>query len=87
MLVLDEGTSALDPETERALYGVLAGLGADTTVITVAHRLETVRRFPRVVVFDAGRVVATGTFDEMSSGCEPFRRLVAAGSAPSADGG
>jgi ATP-binding cassette subfamily B protein len=63
VLVLDEATSALDAATQRALQAELAGRGC--TVVTIAHRLSTVRHADRIVVLDGGRVAESGTHDEL----------------------
>ena len=65
VLLLDEATSALDAESEQAVQQALAMLSRDRTTIVVAHRLATVRKANRIVVIDAGRVVATGTHDSL----------------------
>jgi ATP-binding cassette, subfamily B, bacterial len=69
LLVLDEATSAVDPETERALTEALHRLSEGRTLVSIAHRLSTAEAADRVLVFDAGRLVETG----------PHAELVAAG--------
>jgi ATP-binding cassette subfamily B protein len=60
LLVLDEATSAVDPETERALTEALARLAEGRTMVSIAHRLSTAEAADQVVVFDAGRIVEQG---------------------------
>lgn len=79
LLVLDEATSALDQETESKMTQTFDALRGETTVIVVAHRLSTVRRCDRVVLMDAGRVVAEGTFDQLRQDSPQFARLVSSG--------
>jgi len=61
LLLLDEATSALDAESEQAVQQAIARLAEGRTTLVVAHRLATVRRADRIVVMEAGRVVAQGT--------------------------
>ena len=61
ILLLDEATSALDAESERAVQQAVDRLSRGRTTLIVAHRLATVKRADRIVVFDKGRIVATGT--------------------------
>jgi ATP-binding cassette subfamily B protein len=65
VLLLDEATSALDAESEQAVQQALATLSRDRTTIVIAHRLATVRKADRIVVVEAGRIVATGTHDAL----------------------
>jgi len=65
VLVLDEGTSALDAASERAVQTALHDLRADRTTLVVAHRLSTVRAVDRVLVLDRGRLVEQGSHDEL----------------------
>ncbi|MGB3409573.1 MAG: ABC transporter ATP-binding protein [Microthrixaceae bacterium] len=65
LLILDEATSAVDPETERALAKALAKLSEGRTTISIAHRLSTAEAADIVVVFDAGRVVQIGHHSEL----------------------
>ncbi|MCB2154065.1 ABC transporter ATP-binding protein/permease [bacterium] len=65
ILVLDEATSALDNESEALVQEALDRLMKDRTVIVIAHRLSTVRNADRLVVMEEGRIVETGTHEEL----------------------
>ncbi|MCO5319702.1 MAG: ABC transporter ATP-binding protein/permease [Microthrixaceae bacterium] len=65
LLILDEATSSVDPETERRLSHALATLAEGRTTISIAHRLSTAEAADRVVVFDAGRIVQDGTHEQL----------------------
>ena len=75
LLILDEATSAVDPETERALAHALAKLAEGRTTISIAHRLSTAEAADLVVVFDAGRIVQIGTHDELVAEGGVYGRL------------
>lgn len=75
VLVLDEGTAALDNETERAVIRGLEELDGDTTVIMVAHRLTTIEHCQRIVYLESGRIVALGSFEELIHDHEGFQRM------------
>jgi ATP-binding cassette subfamily B protein len=65
LLVLDEATSAVDAETERALAEALERLAAGRTMVSIAHRLSTAETADLVLVFDDGRIVERGTHAEL----------------------
>ena len=65
IMVLDEATSALDAKTERQLQAALDAATQGRTTFVIAHRLATVRNATRILVFDHGRVVESGSFDEL----------------------
>jgi putative ABC transport system ATP-binding protein len=66
LLILDEATSAVDPETEVALVSALEQLSQGRTTISVAHRLSTAEKADLVLVFDQGRIVEIGSHSELS---------------------
>jgi ATP-binding cassette subfamily B protein len=65
VLLLDEATSALDAESEQAVQKALTNLSRGRTTIVIAHRLATVRKADRIVVMEAGEIVATGTHEAL----------------------
>ena len=65
LLVLDEATSSLDGITESYISESIQAMRGDVTVIMIAHRLSTVRQSDLVVYLDKGKVIATGSFDEV----------------------
>jgi ATP-binding cassette subfamily B protein len=75
VLLLDEATSALDAESERAVQQAVEHLGQGRTVLVVAHRLATVKRADRIVVFDQGRIVAQGRHDDLVAEGGLYARL------------
>jgi ATP-binding cassette subfamily B protein len=65
ILILDEATSAVDNETEAAIQRSLAKVAAGRTTIVIAHRLSTVRHAHRIHVMEAGRVIESGTHEDL----------------------
>ena len=65
LLILDEATSSVDPETEQALASALERLAEGRTVISIAHRLSTAERADLVLVVDRGEIVERGSHDEL----------------------
>lgn len=75
VLVLDEGTSALDNQTEREVMQSLQGLRLTKTLIIVAHRLSTIEKCDRVMFVDQGRVAGVGSYDELYVENAAFRLM------------
>jgi ATP-binding cassette subfamily B protein len=82
ILILDEATSALDPVTEIKLQLALDEVMKGRTSFVIAHRLATVRNATRILVFQHGRIVETGTFDELVRRGGFFAELAQAQFAP-----
>jgi glucan exporter ATP-binding protein len=82
ILILDEATSALDPVTEARLDLALDEVMKGRTTFVIAHRLATIRNATRILVFQQGRIVETGTFDELYRRGGFFTELVRAQFAP-----
>jgi ATP-binding cassette subfamily B protein len=76
VIVLDEATSNLDPETEVNVEGALRVLLAGRTAVVIAHRLRSAERADRVLMVDAGRIIADGTHAELVAGSPAYRELV-----------
>ena len=74
LLVLDEATSSLDGETEASISDAIHALRGSTTVVMIAHRLSTVRNADIVVYLSEGKVMATGTFEEVRKAVPDFDR-------------
>lgn len=74
VLILDEATSALDGETELGITKSLNSLDSKTTLVTVAHRLSTVRDADLVIYMESGKIVSTGTFQEVRNSVPNFDR-------------
>jgi ATP-binding cassette subfamily B protein len=75
ILIFDDSTSALDLGTEARLRAALAEKLAGTTVITIAQRIASVKDCDRIIVLDHGRIVGSGTHEELLAGCETYQDI------------
>jgi glucan exporter ATP-binding protein len=78
ILILDEATSALDAKTESLLLAALEEVMKDRTTFVIAHRLATIRKADRILMFEHGRIVEEGSFDELVARDGAFAELARA---------
>jgi glucan exporter ATP-binding protein len=78
ILILDEATSALDATTERKVQAALDEVMKGRTTFVIAHRLATIRNATRILVFDHGRIIESGSFDELVARSGRFAELAQA---------
>jgi ATP-binding cassette subfamily B protein len=78
ILVMDEATSSVDTETEALIQDALEKAMRGRTCLVIAHRLSTIRNATRILVFDNGRVIESGTFDELVAKGGRFAELARA---------
>jgi ATP-binding cassette subfamily C protein len=74
LLILDEATSSLDAETEKAVAETIHSLAHKVTLIVIAHRIATVQELDQVIYLDDGQIIAKGTFEEVRTEVPQFER-------------
>lgn len=75
ILILDEATSSLDSHSEYAVRMAIENLMMDRTVIIIAHRLSTIKKVSRIIVLDKGKIIESGTHEELLGLNGAYRRL------------
>ncbi len=75
ILILDEATSALDMRSEAHIQAALEELAAGHTTFIIAHRFSTIRMAERILVFEAGRIIADGSHQQLYDSCSLYRHL------------
>jgi len=75
VIILDEPTSALDAESEHAIQSALETLSEGRTVLIIAHRFSTIRHADRILVFEAGTILASGTHSELYASSPLYKSL------------
>lgn len=76
ILILDEATSSLDVETEHEITQLLNSLKGEKTIIAIAHRLSTLKSCDRLIYLKNGKIIDTGTFEELSKKHKDFEKLI-----------
>ena len=76
ILIFDEATSALDNISERHIQQAMEDLMKAHTLIIVAHRLSTIKNVDRILVFDSGKIVEEGSYDELAEKGGVFSELL-----------
>ncbi len=87
IMVLDEPSASLDPLAEQQLYEAFSRLFGNKTCVYVSHRLSSVHFCSRILVMEAGRIIASGTHEELMKRCSLYARMYEAQSRPYKDAG
>ncbi|SHI10693.1 ATP-binding cassette, subfamily B [Butyrivibrio fibrisolvens DSM 3071] len=75
IVLLDESTASLDPETETSIQIALERLTRNKTVIMIAHRLRTIEKCDKIVVLDEGKIVGCGGHSDLMANCETYKKM------------
>ena len=75
ILILDDSSSALDYKTDAALRKALSESMADTTVVTVAQRVSSVKDCGLIIVLDEGKIIGMGDHEHLLENCEEYREI------------
>lgn len=77
IIILDEATASVDPENEHLIQQAISELTRGKTIITIAHRLATIRNADQILVVEDGRIAESGTHDELVKQNGVYRRFTA----------
>ena len=77
IIILDEATASIDPENEHLIQQAISELTRGKTIITIAHRLATIRNADQILVVEDGRIAESGTHDELVKQNGVYRRFTA----------
>lgn len=75
ILIMDEATSALDSETEHIIKESIESLRGKITIISIAHRLSTIKKSDRIYLMSGGKIIESGSFDELKNKSKYFKKL------------
>lgn len=75
ILIFDEATSALDNRSEKLIQKTLAQVSKDKITFIIAHRLSTIKNADKILLFDDGKIICSGTESELLKNCEEYRKL------------
>ena len=75
VILLDESTASLDPETETQIQSAIERLAVGKTVLIIAHRLRTIEGCDKIIVLDDGKISGVGTHDELMNQCELYKKM------------
>ena len=75
IILLDESTASLDPETETSIQAALERLTEGKTVLMIAHRLRTIEGCHQIIVLEEGKVVGAGTHAELMESCQCYKKI------------
>jgi len=76
ILILDEATSAIDAQNEKAILEVIKEISKDKTVITISHHLETIKDADKIVLLENGKIIAEGKHDELLKSSTEYKKMV-----------
>jgi ABC-type multidrug transport system fused ATPase/permease subunit len=76
LLIIDEGTSALDGRTEFEVTRAILGLRSSLTIIVIAHRLASIKEADQIFLMDKGRIIASGGFEQLRESSKEFQEQV-----------